>query len=93
MITVSYSGTANYATNGQQTNDTIAAFLEDELKGEFCFVQTHNGKIVSVHFGPTENQHALNVKKGIAAVFQANFDFAEETKESDPGSTHNSHYK
>lgn len=56
-------------------------------------MQTHNGKIVSVHFGPTENYQALNVKKGIAAVFQANFDDAEETEESDPGSTHISHYK
>lgn len=87
------SDTANYTSNAQRLNDTIAAFLEDELKGEFCYIQTHNGKIVSVHFSPTENQQGLNIKKGIATAFQANFDNAKETEESDPGSTHVSHYK
>ena len=48
---------------------------------------------MSVHFSPTENEHGLNIKKGIAAIFQANFDGAEEVKESDPGSSHISHYK
>jgi len=48
---------------------------------------------VSIHFSPTENQEGLNIKKGIAAVFQANFDNAEESEESDPGSSHISHYK
>ena len=48
---------------------------------------------MSVHFSPTENHESLNIKKGIAAIFQANFDNAEEVKESDPGSTHISHYK
>ena len=84
---------ANYTTNGQQPNDTIAVFLKDKLKGEFCYVQTHDGKVVSVHFNPTENHENLNIKKGITAIFQANFDNAEEVKESDPGSTHISHYK
>ena len=71
----------------------MAAFLEDELKGEFCYIQAHNGKIMSVHFSPTENQESLNIKKSIAAIFQANFDNAEEVEESDPGSSHISHYE
>ena len=82
----------NYSANGNP-NDTIGEFLEDQLKGEFCYIQTNDGKIVSVHFNHTENQQSLNIKKGIAAVFQANFDNAEEIIESDPGSSHVSHYK
>ena len=87
-----YSDTVNYTANGKP-NDTIGEFLKDQLKGEFCYVQTHDGKITSVHFSPTENQQSLNMKKGIAAVFQANFDNLEEIIESDPGSTHISHYE
>ena len=91
-VVISYSDTANYTSNGQP-NDTIGAFLEDQLKGEFCYVQTSDGKIASVHFSPSENQQSLNIKKGIAAIFQANFDNAKETVESDPGSSHVSHYE
>ena len=90
---ISYSVTANYTTEGQQPNDTMALFIEEELKGEFCYVQINDGRIVSVHFSPTENHQSLNIKKGIAAVFQANFDNEEEIEESDPGSSHISHYE
>ena len=89
---ISYSDTANNTANGQ-SNDTIRAFLEDQLKGEFCYVQTSDGKIVSVHFSPSENQQSLNIKKGIAAIFQANFNNTKDIAESDPGSSHISHYK
>ena len=87
-----YSDTVNYTASGKP-NDTIGEFLEDQLKGEFCYVQTRDGKIASIHFSQSENQQSLNIKKGIAAVFQANFDNAEKIIESDPGSSHISHYK
>ena len=92
LFQIFYSDTSNYTTNGQ-ANDTIIAFLEDQLKGEFCYIQARDGKIVSVHFSPLENQESLNIKKAIAAVFQANFDNTKETVESDPGSSHISHYQ
>ena len=71
----------------------MALFIEKELKGEFCYIQINGGRIVSVHFSPTENHQSLNIKKGIAVVFQANFDNEEEIEESDPGSSHISHYE
>ena len=77
----------NHTTNAQE------AFLMDKLKGEFCYVQTRDGKIVSVHYSPTEDEEAVNVKRGITGAFQANFDHQEIAEESDPGSTHISHYR
>lgn len=65
----------------------------DELKGEFCYVQTNNGSIVSIHYSPTENEEAINVKRGITGAFQANFYNQEEVEELDPGSSHISHYR
>ena len=65
----------------------------DKLKGEFCYVQTQNGKIVSIHHSPTKNEEGINVKKGITGVFQANFENQEEVEELDPGSSHISHYR
>lgn len=73
--------------------DKIAAILKDKLQGEFCYVQTRNGKIVSIHYSPTESEEGINVKRGIAGAFQANFDKLEAVEESDPGSTHVSHYR
>ena len=65
----------------------------DKLKGEFCYVQTRSGKIVSIHYSPTADEEAINVKRGITGAFQANFDNQEEVEELDPGSSHISHYR
>ena len=65
----------------------------DKLKGEFCYIQTKNGRIVSIHYTPTEDEEGTNVKRGIAGAFQANFDYKKEVKELDPGSSHISHYR
>ena len=65
----------------------------DKLKGEFCYVQTRNGKIVSIHYSPTEDEESINVKRGITGAFQANFDNQEVVEEIDPGSSHISHYR
>ena len=56
-------------------------------------MQTQNGKIVSIHYSPDEDKEAVNVKRGIASAFQANFDDQEEVEELDPGSSHVSHYR
>ena len=58
----------------------------------FCFVQNSHGKIAAVYHSTSENNQAITFKKGVAAAFQANFDDTEEEEETDPGSTHTSHY-
>ena len=59
----------------------------------FCFIQTDDGKVVAVQHANDEKQSAIDLKKSIAAAFQANFKGTEEEKESDPQSEHISHYK
>ena len=82
-----YSDTMNY------TSDDLQQLLVDELQGEFCYVQSSDGKIVSVHYGTTENHEAINIKRSIASTFQANFKSEEgDVEESDAGSIHTSHY-
>ena len=77
----------NYTSGDQQQ------FLADKLQGEFCYVQTSDGKVVSVHYEATENDEAVNIKKSIASTFQANFQNKEgDVEESDAGSVHTSHY-
>lgn len=71
---------------------------QDELVGQllsqwFCFVQTEDGKVVAVHHAIDENESAIDLKKSIAAAFQANFRGTEEEKESDPQSDHIAHYR
>ena len=84
----------NYTTtNNGQSQERMAEFIEDRLKGEFCYLQTSDGKIVSIHYSPTDNDEGINIKRGIASAFQANFAGKTETEESDPGSLHVSHYR
>ena len=67
--------------------------MADELQGEFCYVQTSDGKIVSVHYGTTANEDAVNIKRSIATTFQANFDGDKnDVEEADASSVHTSHY-
>lgn len=62
-------------------------------KGEFCYVQTSDGKVVSVHYGMAENIEAVNIMRSIASTFQANFDGDNaDIEEADSGSLHTSHY-
>ena len=77
-------------TNKNQTAD----FIADELDGELCYVQTSDGKIVSIHHGITDNYEGINIKKSIASTFQANFNGdKEDIVETDAGSIHTSHYR
>ena len=64
-----------------------------KLAGWFCFVQTAEGKVVSVFHGKNDDTDGINFKKSIAAAFQANFKGTSKEEETDPQSKHVSHYK
>ena len=73
---------------------TVASGAADELlKDPFCFIQTSDGKVVSVQHKPNENISATNFKKGIAAAFQANFKRTTKEIEEDTQSKHIAHYR
>ena len=63
------------------------------LAGQFCFVQTEDGHVVEVYHEEGSHPEGLNLKKTIAAAFQANFHNQEEDEEQDPQSLHVSHYR
>ncbi len=67
--------------------------FQRRLSGWFCFVQTSNGKIPAVYHSARDSEEAVNLKKSIAAGFQANFQGTSEEEEVDSGSQHTSHYK
>ena len=67
--------------------------MDKLLVGWFCFVQTVEGKVVTVFHASTDDPQAVNLKKSITAAFQANFKGTEEEEEIDPQSTHISHYR
>ena len=68
--------------------------MANMLGGLFCFVQTEDGKVVAAQHAATgENDYAINLKKSIAAAFQANFKGTGEEEEIDPQSDHISHYR
>ena len=73
--------------------ENVAALINNKLTGEFCYVQTRNGKVVSIHYSPTEDEEGINIKRGITGAFQANFKNQETIEETDLGSTHTSHYR
>lgn len=87
---VTFSVGFNSSTTVNHT--TQADLLMDKLKGDYCYVQTKNGRIMSIHYSPNGNEEAINVKRGITGAFQANFDNKKEVEELDPGSSHVSHY-
>ena len=83
------SDSMNFTSDDQQQQQ----YLADELQGEFCYVQTSDGKIVAVHYDRAENEDAVNIKRSIASTFQANFDGQKaDVEEADAGSLHVSHY-
>ena len=85
-----YIVTLHSTANDENKNATN---FEDQLKGEFCYIQTRNGRIVSIYYSPTDSEEVINIKRGIAGAFQANFYSQEMVEEVDPGSTHISHYR
>ena len=86
-----YSSTNDYSTENKSLPTN---FLTNELDGEFCYVQTSDGKIVSIHHGLTDDFEGINIKRSIASAFQGNFDSTRtDIEETDAGSIHTSHYK
>ena len=65
----------------------------EHLSGWFCFAQNSGGQVVSVFHSQSEEVEVVNIKKGIAAAFQANFMETAEETETDPQSRHISHYR
>ena len=61
------------------------------FSGQFCFVQVVNGCVVEISYEEGSHPEGVNLKKSIAAAFQANFQNQEEQKE-DPQSVHIAHY-
>ena len=86
-----YSSTNDYSTENKSLPTN---FLTNELDGEFCYVQTSDGKIVSIHHGLTDDFEGINIKRSIASAFQGNFDSTRtDIEETDAGSIHTSHYR
>ena len=67
--------------------------VKQQMSGWFCFVQTNDGKIVSVIHPQNEEVGIVNFKKGVASAFQANFKGTAEEIEIDTQSMHQSHYR
>lgn len=63
------------------------------FSGWFCFVQTSDGQVVLVFHSPNEEIEVVNLKKGIASSFQANFLETVNETETDTQSRHTSHYR
>ena len=55
-------------------------------------LEVSEGKVATVSYASTDDLQAINLKKSIAAAFQANFKGTEEEEDIDPQSTH-SHLK
>ena len=81
-----YSSGSGYGTQAVDSADKL-------LSGLFCFVQTEEGKIVAVHHSMEDHPSAVNIKKGIASAFQANFKQTDTEEEIDPQSIHIAHYR
>ena len=73
--------------------DDVTYTAIKSLSGPFCFVQTNEGKIVSVQYNPSELTAVVNFKKAIASAFQANFKRTSEEVEEDTQSRHVSYYR
>ena len=56
-------------------------------------MQTENGRVVEISYEEGSHPEGVNIKKSIAAAFQANFQNQEEEEEEDPQSVHVAHYQ
>ena len=74
-------------------DEEYRALIGKLLAGQFCFVQIEDGHVVEVYHEEGSHPEGLNLKKTIAAAFQANFRNQEEEEEQDPQSLHVAHYR
>ncbi len=78
---------------GSADDGTVPEGLPDKMfAGWFCFVQTDDGKVVTIYHSKDDLPDIVNFKKGVASAFQDNFKHTEEEEEDDPQSKHRSHY-
>ena len=68
------------------------SIMNELYSGQFCFVQAENGRVVEISYEEDSHPDGVNLKKSIAAAFQANFQNQEE-EEEDPQSVHVAHYR
>jgi hypothetical protein len=78
---------------GSDHSHMLQQYVLEQLSGWFCFAQTADGGVVSVFHSEAEDPETVDIKKGIAAAFQANFIGTAEEIETDPQSRHHSHYR
>ena len=96
----------SYTTCSTQSDNSYISFLQlthsvkqwqalmtNLSSGQFCFVQAENGRVVEIYYEQGSNPDGVNLKKSIAAAFQANFQNQEEEEEEDPQSLHVAHYR
>ena len=62
-----FSSTTDYST---ENNSALTNFLTDELDGEFCYIQTSDGKIVSIHHALTDNYKELILRGALQVHFK-----------------------
>ena len=67
--------------------------IDKLFSGQFCFIQVENGCVVEISYEEDSHPEGVNLKKSIAAAFQANFQNQEEEEEEDPQSVHVAHYR
>ena len=72
--------------------DTTVKSFDEQMAGWFKFVQIDDGSIPAVFHANGEDNEALNLKKSIAAAFQANFKGTSKKTEADPQSLHVAEY-
>ncbi|KAL5517874.1 hypothetical protein EMCRGX_G003505 [Ephydatia muelleri] len=84
--------TSVFVEDETQSMSEASAAASQLLSESFCFIQSIEGKILSVQYSPADNREVVNIKKGIAAAFQANFKKTEVEVEQDIQSKHYAHY-
>ena len=87
ILFIHYLGLYLYRSEDYQT------LITELFGGQFCFVQTEDGHVVAVYYEEGSHPEGINLKKTIAAAFQANFRNQEEEEEQDPQSLHVAHYR
>ena len=81
-------------TSCYRTQKSKAAGFDDQtLCWSLCFVQAENGRVLEISYEQSSHLEGVNLKKSIAAAFQANFQKQEEEEEEDPQSLHVAHYQ
>ena len=85
--------TNNSSFSPTSSSQQWQALMTKLFSGQFCFVQAENGRVVEISYEKDSHPDGVDLKKSIAAAFQANFHNQEEEEEEDPQSLHVAHYQ